>query len=57
MNLYPILSLLPLLNYPEIFALGPKCICQWRKRYTDNPKEWKRMYDEKRRIYRGCTHY
>ena len=43
------LSLHPLAtSYAEIFALGPKCICQWRKRYTGNPKLWKRLYDEKR---------
>jgi hypothetical protein len=48
-HLSSILSSHPLAtSYAEIFALGPKCICQWRKRYTGNPKLWKRMYDEKR---------
>lgn len=35
-------------EYPEIFALAPRCITKWRQRYRGDPTVWKRLFHKDR---------
>jgi hypothetical protein len=37
-------------DFPEIFSRAPQCITNWRRRFSDNPPLWRRLFDKDRVI-------
>lgn len=35
-------------DYPDVFALAPKCLVKWRRRYRGNPSLWKRLFHKQK---------